>query len=100
MGDMADMYSDMWGPEDDQEDWLAEVEENLRKCQWQDKDGVIIKFRAMDTSHIRNCIAYIQRKGLHIDYATFDDYIDAFNTELERREDDNKRLRSLFTNDR
>jgi hypothetical protein len=95
MGDMADMYD--WGdPSDCEDGWLENAEENLSKCQWQTKDGPVIKFRNMETSHIKNCIAYIQREKLHISYATFSDYIDAFNTELERRENENERIRSGF----
>ena len=92
MGDIADLYdwgdSSLW--EDDWEEMLAD---NLSKCQWQTKDGHIIKIRQMKTSHIENCIAFIQCKELHIEYATFSDYIDAFNQELERRDNDVKRIR-------
>ena len=95
MGDIADMFSDYVSPEE--EDWIDEVEENLSKSQWKVKGGLPVKFRNMETSHIKNCIAYIQRNQLHTEYATFADYIDVFNKELERREKENNALYKAVT---
>lgn len=99
MGDMAELANfgdfDLW-----ESVFISNLEENLSKCQWGTKDGQVIKFRAMETSHIKNCINYIQHNQLHIEYATFSDYIDAFNTELERRSHDEQRLRKILTSSR
>ena len=90
--DWGDPYNTLW-----QAAFLSRLEENLSKCQWEDKEGKVIKFRQMETSHIKNCINYIQRKGLHIEFATFSDYIGAFNDELERRNEESEKLRKCLT---
>ena len=97
MGKMADLF-DCYD-EDDNSDYLTHIEENLRQCQWETKDNAVIKFRDMTTSHIKNVVAYIIRKHLHVEYATFSDYIDAFNTELERREKECLTLSNKIKND-
>lgn len=83
---------DMWANEFN----ITHIEENLSKCQWENRDGKVIKFRRMETSHIKNCIAYIQRRKLHIEYGTFSDYIDAFNSELERRNHESEAIRKIL----
>lgn len=91
---MAEMYQyDLY---DEGEDWLSTAEDNIRKCQWQDSTGNLLKIRSMDTSHIINCQNLIKRKQLDIKYSVFSEYLELFTSELERRLHDEQRIREQF----
>ena len=49
---------------------------------WETKDGRLLHVEEMTTSHIKNTIAYIQRNW---DIELYQPWIDVFNDELERR---------------
>jgi len=83
-----------------EDEWIELAEDNLAAGKWQTKNGYLFKLTEMETVHIQNCIALIQRRNLHINYATFADYIDAFQSELKRRENESQRLRDILTNGR
>ena len=66
--------------------WMAEeladaIEQDIQKGIWVTKDGKELKISEMETSHIKNCIRFIQKK----DDDFFLEYIPVFRSELERR---------------
>jgi hypothetical protein len=69
------------------------------KKYWITKDGKRLPIKKMETSHIRNCIKYLEKNPIEygsydpfgndhfydIDYEQTDDYIQAFEMELLKR---------------
>lgn len=73
----ADIY---W---DEQQKYM-EHEYSAKMGIWHTKDGKEIKIKDMETSHIKNCIAFIRRND-KIDM--YEPYIKTFEEELKRREE-------------
>lgn len=67
------------------EDWLSSIEEAIRKSQWITAAGNYFTISSMDTSHIINCQNFIKRNSLDISYSVFNEYLELFSIELERR---------------
>lgn len=71
----ADLY---WNEQQLYED----NEYEARMGNWKTRDGTRLKIKDMETSHIKNCIAFIRRFDKRDLYEPF---VVAFKTELERR---------------
>jgi hypothetical protein len=66
MGEMADYYLDMedqvqeeW--DYDQPEFVADIHVGNHRGYWRARDGTLIKFSVMSTSHIVNTLAFIKR---------------------------------------
>lgn len=71
----ADLY---W----DEQQQYEENDYQARMGNWTTKDGKTIKIKDMETSHIKNCIAFIKRNDM-IDL--YEPFVVAFEEELKRR---------------
>lgn len=79
MGEMADWMLDqaMMSLEDEDWDEPETIKPKIPKGHWKTKDGRIIPIRSMSDSHLKNCIALCERRGVRVS---------DLNEEMERRE--------------
>jgi len=79
---MSDTSDDMAAKAQLYEAFREEIEETIEKREWETKDGKILSFEDMTTSHIEHCIKMLTRNQTCIG----DGFILAFNYELKRRQ--------------
>ena len=65
------------------EELYWKYEKLANKGQWETREGEILDVKDMQTSHIKNCIAYIKRKNWECAFVC----IPMFEEELKRRGD-------------
>ena len=89
-----DDYFGYFGEEDDQEALANAIRVRIEDHLWIDKYGHVLKAEDMKTSHIWNCIKWLNSKKPRRKAYSFDDceedlieeYIAMFKQELKRRE--------------
>lgn len=66
-----------------------EARQNLEKGMWVTKEGEALQIQKMTSSHIQNCIKFIERSS--DDTGVGKEYVKAFKAELKRREKEMER---------
>ena len=79
---MSDTSDDMAAKAQLYEAHMEMIEETIDKRKWETKDGKILSFEDMTTSHIENCIRMLTRNRTYMG----DGFISVFNSELKRRD--------------
>jgi len=82
MGFSEDYEADLYWDEQDEQELYMEHEYSAKMGIWHTKDGKELKIKNMETSHIKNCIAFIRRNDKNDMY---EPYIKVFEEELKRR---------------
>ena len=86
---MSDNMDDFWCQYWEEADWTEEeieMEDRFRYKEWVTKDGQRLKIKNMETSHIKNCLKFINREINGKRWCYADEYTKLFNEELAARE--------------
>ena len=85
MSDNMDDYWCAYWEELDFEEEEIEMEYRFENKIWVTKDGKKLKIKDMETSHIQNCIKFVNRKINGRQWAYAEEYTKLFNEELKAR---------------
>ena len=85
---MSDNMDDYWCQYWEELDWAEEeieMEYRFENKIWVTKDGKKLKIKDMETSHIQNCIKFVNKKINGKQWVYAEEYTKLFNEELKAR---------------
>ena len=85
---MSDNMDDYWCRYWEEIDWSEEeleMEDRFRYKEWVTKDGKRLKIKDMETSHIKNCLKFVNKEINGKRWCYADEYTKLFEAELRKR---------------